>query len=457
MNSVRVSRILHAGYLLESNGTQILFDPVLTNPFSHNCWAFPSASIDQNKVPQLDLQAVFISHSHDDHFCLESLNLLKRSTPIFGYSPESEFFALLEEMGFESVVPLRVDAAIEVGPFVVTPRLALDPDIDTLFQIEVAGLQILNVVDAWIDPEALKLLQKYSPWDLVLWPFQTLLELEVLSPRRQSVSTESPTQIPSEWLEQLAGLKPRLIVPSSCQFQHEPWSWYNQALFPISYAGFEAQLQECLPHSTVLRLNPGCAFTLSREAWEISAHLDWVLPEGPQNGDYRFDPLLEPPPMREVAQRFAALTEIDAELVQQFLSCGILARYEQLQQSPCDFWSVPRIWRLSVFDHQGQPTHFDYALVRSQMVPHYLSSGEEIAWCTEIAATKIHSALLKGESLTSLYLRINAQPSIPTVEKERQDADLLQDPLVRCLYEGRFAAFQKAQLRRLQGHSRTKS
>ena len=79
---MKISRILHAGYVFECDGTRILFDPVFENPFSRNCHAFPDVRFDLAAIRGLRPDAVFISHFHDDHCSMESLDLLDRATPI---------------------------------------------------------------------------------------------------------------------------------------------------------------------------------------------------------------------------------------------------------------------------------------------------------------------------------------------------------------------------------------
>ena len=53
----------------------------------------------------------------------------------------------------------------------VVPREAMDAEVDSMFQVRAAGLNVLNVVDSWIDDAALARLVAEKPWDLVLWPF----------------------------------------------------------------------------------------------------------------------------------------------------------------------------------------------------------------------------------------------------------------------------------------------
>ena len=54
--------------------------------------------------------------------------------------------------------------------------------------------------------------------------------------------------------------------------------------------------------------------------------------------------------------------------------------------------------------------------------------------------TKVYLAALElGESLTSMYIRI----------KDMEFEDVVDDPLIRCLFNGAFGAYQLAQLKRL--------
>lgn len=198
--SLRISRILHAGYVFECAGIRIAFDPIFENPFSRNCYAFPDVRFDVEKIRGLKLEGVFISHFHDDHCSLESLDLLARATPIYMYCEHEKLFSLVRQLGFTNVYSLKLDVPVEYGPFVITPRRALDHDVDSLFQIEASGLKVLNVVDSWIDEETLEELARFGPWDMVLWPFQTMREIEVLTP---SQAEPALRHLPVEWIPQL--------------------------------------------------------------------------------------------------------------------------------------------------------------------------------------------------------------------------------------------------------------
>jgi hypothetical protein len=432
---MKISRILHAGYVFESAGTQILFDPVFENPFSRNCHAFPDAQFDPAQIRALRPDAVFISHFHDDHCSMESLDLLDRATPIYLYCLFEELFAMIRQLGFAGVQPLAVDVPVLVGGFEIIPRRALEADVDSMFQIRAEGLNVLNVVDSWMDPETLEQLKPYAPWDMVLWPFQTMREVDVIAPSR---AERGLVELPEEWPQQLQALAPRHVVPSSCQFRQEPWSWYNHALFPITYRQFAQAVAEWLPETRVVRLNPSVAVELTADALTPSSPLPWVLPVGEQDVDYEYDADIVPPPTSAIACHFAPLTAEQNVLVLDFCRDGLISRYEEMELPEDSYFATPCVWQLSVYDHAGEVQQFRYQIHGDSIM---LSDGEQApTWATEIPAAKLYAGLALGESLTSMYMRINGAPA---------DADIVDDPLIRCLFNDAIGAYQAAQLRRL--------
>ena len=133
---------------------------------------------------KLRFDAVFISHFHDDHCSFESLDLLDRNTPIYIYCLFESCSRWSGSWASRNVHQFESTCRSASGPFEIIPREALDSEVDSMFQIKAAGLNVLNVVDSWIDPAALTGLAHDAPWDMVLWPFQTMREIEVLSPSR---------------------------------------------------------------------------------------------------------------------------------------------------------------------------------------------------------------------------------------------------------------------------------
>jgi L-ascorbate metabolism protein UlaG (beta-lactamase superfamily) len=451
---ITISRILHAGYVMDCAGTRIAFDTIFENPFSRNCHAFPDLRFDEDAIRAQRFDAVFISHFHDDHCSLESLDLLDRATPIHIYCIFDELFDMVRRLGFTHVHPLQLNVPVTVGPFQVIPREAMDADVDAMFQVKAAGLNLLNVVDSWIDDATLAQLVGEGPWDMVLWPFQTMRELEVLAPSRHA---PAPPTLPEEWIPQLQALAPRYVVPSSCQFLQEPWSWYNRAFFPITYAQFAREVTAALPAAQVVRLDPSVSVWLDGGALRPAAPLDWVIPVGPQDVDYVYEGNAAPPSTAAIARHFAPLAATELAQVLDWCRVTLPAKYGEVEAAS-DYFDRPRIWQLTLYDHEGLPTRLRYRLAPGgpAVLADDRGDGGDNAvpgWTTEIPATKLYGALAQGESLTTMYLRINDAVFDADTERDLQDADVVDDPLIRCLFSDTFGAYQAAQLRRLLARS----
>jgi hypothetical protein len=446
--ALTISRILHAGYVFECKGTRIAFDTIFENPFSRNCHAFPDVRFDHEQIRRQHFDAVFISHFHDDHCSLDSLDLLDRATPLYIYCIFEELFDMVRQLGFTQVHPLRLNVPVEVGPFQVIPREAMDADVDSMFQVKAAGLNVLNVVDSWIDDATLAQLVGEQPWDMVLWPFQTMREIEVLAPSRAAAAAPG---LPEEWIRQLRSLNPRYVIPSSCQFLQEPWSWYNRAFFPISYARFSQELAAALPGAQVVRLDPSVSVLLDATSLRPAAPLSWVVPLGDQDVDYAYEGNASAPHTADIARHFTPLTEAQRARVMDYCRAGLLEKYGAVEAAS-DYFDQTRIWQLSIYDHAGEVTQFRYRL-EAGGAAYPDDSLAPLGWSTDIPAAKLYAALELGESLTSMYMRINDAVFDADIERDLAHADVVDDPLIRCLFSDTFGVYQAAQLRRLLARS----
>ena len=433
---LKISRILHAGYLIETLQAQILFDPIFENPFSRNCYAYPAVKFDLEQIKHLKPDAIFISHFHDDHCSFDSLKFLNREIPIYMFCVHQEMFNLFKQLGFKNVNSLNLNEPIVVSDLEVIPHRALDAAVDSFFQIKSQGINILNVVDSWIDDETFELLLKQPAWDLVMWPFQTMREVEVLSPKRFKAE---PATLPEEWLEQLSKLKPKHLIPSSCQFRMEEWSWYNEAFFPISYEQFNREVSQILPDTKIIRLNPGNTLSLNLKEFLKVQPLDWIKPVGDQNVDYKFNLSVTPQDTSEIAKHFSALSDIEKKRISKFCESTLLTTFKNLDPAEDAYFIKKRYWQLSLFDHAGLVRNYFYQL-KEENILLLNEVPTVIDWITEVSEFKLLAALENGESLTSMYLRVIC---------ENKDVDILQDPLIRSLFSEGFAEYQKAQIKKI--------
>jgi hypothetical protein len=271
-------------------------------------------------------------------------------------------------------------------------------------------------------------------------------EIEVLTPSRYR---NVPAEIPQEWCLQLAKLNPKCIVPSSCQFQMEDWSWYNRAFFPISYFQFSQFVKEILPSSVVIRMDPSCSIELDNEGIKPSASLSWIQLLTDASVDYDFHADVSAPRTADIAKKFPPLNANEYKAVSHYCQSEILKKYQSLESDEL-YFKKPRTWCLSVYDQNGQATDYFYKVHNDTLVI-LNGDGHEKEWQTEVPLYKLYGDLTNGESLTSMYVRINDIPFSSTIEDEIRDVDVLEDPLVRCLFTGEIGSFQKAQLKHLSG------
>jgi len=106
----------HQGWLLSSVSTRLLVDPLLTDGFGHGGMAgsvFPGRSIDLAQLSPID--AVFLTHEHDDHFDIASLLRVDRRIPILISARSSIALAdFLTGHGFE-VRRVEPNSTVRIG------------------------------------------------------------------------------------------------------------------------------------------------------------------------------------------------------------------------------------------------------------------------------------------------------------------------------------------------------
>ena len=186
-------------------------------------------------------------------------------------------------------------------------------------------------------------------------------------------------------------------------------------------------------------LNPSVSVELDQTSLTASAPLNWIKPIGDQDVDYEYHPDVKIPPTSEIAQKFPALNLDQIQIILDYCVSHLLERFRSLDLPQDEFFNQMWNWKLIIFDHSGKSKIFYYE-INGNNIKLLKNEPEIISWTTEIPLFKFYAGLIQGESLTSMYVRI----------KTNSDVDIMEDPLIRCLFNGKFGTYQKAQLNKIK-------
>jgi Beta-lactamase superfamily domain len=279
----------HQGWLFETPTTRVLVDPLLTASFGHGGAVgvvYPPRGLDLEGFSPID--AVVLTHEHDDHFDVPSLNRLGREIPIHLSSRSSAAaHALLREMGFE-VHALGSEQTLVLGDlryrtFAVDHRHGPEHDEWDVFPFvlhDTAGHgSFASSIDVRLAADVLARMRSSVPRPGI-WGYAN----NVTSAAFQAVHQPSHA-LPSDE-EALVGVARRRLeelerewgMPAAVLVCGGGWShpgeraWLDHHAFPLSAERLCAGLAAQHPEGCVVAPAPG--YTLTLRDGRIAAHED---------------------------------------------------------------------------------------------------------------------------------------------------------------------------------------
>jgi len=167
---LELTYIGHAGWVCKSKNFKCLFDPWISKEgaFFKQWFPFPDNShIDTLEVFK-DLDFLYISHAHQDHFCEETLRSLDRKTKILiPKFKDKTLFSKLKELGFKKVLQVNDNQELTIKDIKI--RIIKDEghlDNDSCILIDNGKSKILNLNDCHADFSKLK--KEVGPVDVLL-------------------------------------------------------------------------------------------------------------------------------------------------------------------------------------------------------------------------------------------------------------------------------------------------
>ncbi|MCA9648692.1 MAG: MBL fold metallo-hydrolase [Myxococcales bacterium] len=272
----------HQGWLFRTSTTTVLLDPLLTERFGHGGALgrmFPPRQLDVAAFPPVD--AVILTHEHDDHFDVPSLHRLSRSIPVhLSVRSSSSAHALLQRMGF-TVRPLLPDHELAIGDlryrtFVAEGIGAAGSDEWDVFPFVLRDSQghgsFVSSIDVGLPERMLEQLPALAPRPGV-WAVANNATSVAFQGLDSAITTGDDTPALARVLERrhaqlvAAGWTPRVtaICGAGWSFPEER-AWIDAHAFPIDSERLGEVLGEALgerlPESSVVAPAPGTTFEL---------------------------------------------------------------------------------------------------------------------------------------------------------------------------------------------------
>ena len=209
--------VSHASILVSLNGKKFLFDPVLAKPPHLGSWLFYPEM--QRDYRMLEVDGVFVSHQHQDHYDVDFLKLLPRSTTIYIVAGRPQFSKMLAREGIP-FVELPENQKFDLGGGVSCIGILHEYNgIDAAVAISNDNFTVFHGNDCFVSNDKLKIVKDTYPsinvacvpFAYVHWyPF--LLE-EVDASWKKAEADRLINEYLNYGLQQVEFLRPDIAIP----------------------------------------------------------------------------------------------------------------------------------------------------------------------------------------------------------------------------------------------------
>lgn len=174
---MKITFIANACAIYESDDFRLLADPWLIDGAFDGAW-FHYPKLKTKPKDLHDVDAIYISHLHPDHYCLESLSSFPRDIPIIVLDHGKNYLhKILRRDGWRNIVRIKDQETKVFGPFSLTmykpwclnpwADSSLGNLIDSCLVIEADGQKILNTNDCTPTLEACtELRERHGTFDV---------------------------------------------------------------------------------------------------------------------------------------------------------------------------------------------------------------------------------------------------------------------------------------------------
>lgn len=266
----------HQGWQFATANARILVDPLLVESFGHNGGVgavYPPRVLNVSAMQQVD--AIVLTHEHEDHFNIPSLNRVSRKIPVFiPQRSSSALRQILSEMGFTTSL-LAAGRTLELRDLQLTvfaPDHVRHDEQDEwetmpfLVRDLQHGGSFFSPVDV-ATSETIEAQLRQSGATPSLWGYANNA-MNLSFQEAPGAGPPSPMPIAARFLlEHIRRAKPplaSLMCGGGFAFTNAR-AWMNHLFFPLDSERLFSALQTISPHERFIALTPGMQITVDKD------------------------------------------------------------------------------------------------------------------------------------------------------------------------------------------------
>ena len=238
-----VTFLSHASVLVESSESKLLIDPWLIGScYWRSWWNYPP--VDRDSVNDLQVDAIYITHVHWDHWHGPSLKKLfpKETLIITHDEPNRRSVSDLKDIGFKNIKLLKHGEALELGDIKITPYqfgLFLN---DSALVVETPEMKLLNANDCKIAGTALRsIIKRHGPFDFALRSHSSANDRVCYTLESGDYSFDDKDHYSRSFALFMDAVKPKYAVPfasNHCHLHKDVYGMNNLVNDPFKLEGF---------------------------------------------------------------------------------------------------------------------------------------------------------------------------------------------------------------------------
>ena len=221
---MKIKYFTNAMVLIKGKNSTVLSDPRITfkNISNTNYYNFPENKFTQKEIKKIRPDFIYISHSHPDHYDLDTLNLFGKKVKIIIANFENNYLEKgLIRNGFKNVITPNGDGIIKLNKndFAFIRPAETSDELDSISLFNIDGKNIINLNDNSENYKQTNSIKKqFKTIDVALLPYCGFgvypLRYNNLSRKQKNIAANNKKQKTREnLLKYIQILKPNYVIP----------------------------------------------------------------------------------------------------------------------------------------------------------------------------------------------------------------------------------------------------